>query len=63
MAQATDPVCGMTVDTTNPPGGSYDYENVTYYFCAHDAVRTSWKSPAPTCFQPRHIRPGRLTSL
>jgi YHS domain-containing protein len=34
MAQATDPVCGMTVDTTNAPGGSYEYENVTYHFCA-----------------------------
>lgn len=30
---ATDPVCGMTVDTRNPPGGSFEYNGATYYFC------------------------------
>jgi Cu+-exporting ATPase len=30
---ATDPVCGMQVDTSNPPGGSYEYKGTTYYFC------------------------------
>lgn len=34
MATEIDPVCGMEVDTTDPPGGSYDYESTTYYFCA-----------------------------
>ena len=34
MATAIDPVCGMEVDTDNPPGGSYEYEDVIYYFCA-----------------------------
>jgi Cu+-exporting ATPase len=30
---AIDPVCGMTVNTKNPPGGSYEHEGTTYYFC------------------------------
>ena len=30
---ATDPCCGMDVDTKDPPGGSYEYEGTTYYFC------------------------------
>ncbi len=34
MGAATDPVCGMEVDIENPPGGSYEYEGVTYYFCS-----------------------------
>ncbi|MEE8422388.1 MAG: YHS domain-containing protein [Dehalococcoidia bacterium] len=31
---ATDPVCGMDVDTKNPPGGTHDHEGTTYYFCS-----------------------------
>ena len=31
---AIDPVCHMEVDTGNPPGGSSEYQGVTYYFCA-----------------------------
>ena len=30
---AVDPVCGMNVDTRNPPGGSFEYNGTTYYFC------------------------------
>ena len=30
---AIDPVCGMTVDTKNPPGGTFEHEGTTYYFC------------------------------
>ncbi len=32
-AKATDPVCGMSIDTKNPGGGSYEYNGTTYYFC------------------------------
>ena len=32
-SKATDPVCGMSVDTKNPGGGSYEYNGTTYYFC------------------------------
>ena len=31
--RAVDPVCHMRVDMEKPPGGSCDYEGVTYYFC------------------------------
>jgi YHS domain-containing protein len=31
---AVDPVCKMTVDTANPPGGSAEQEGNTYYFCS-----------------------------
>lgn len=31
---AIDPCCGMEVDTSDPPGGSYEYQGTTYYFCA-----------------------------
>ena len=30
---ATDPVCGMKVDTANPRGGSHEHEGRAYYFC------------------------------
>lgn len=30
---AVDPVCGMDVDTSDPPGGTHEHEGVTYYFC------------------------------
>ncbi len=30
---ADDPVCGMQVDTKNPPGGTHEHEGTTYYFC------------------------------
>ena len=32
-ATATDPVCGMTVDTARPGGGTCVHEGKTYYFC------------------------------
>jgi Cu+-exporting ATPase len=31
---AVDPVCGMTVDTERPGGGTFDFEATTYYFCS-----------------------------
>ena len=33
MATAIDPNCQMKVDTDNPPGGSSEYQETTYYFC------------------------------
>ena len=33
IPRAVDPVCHMKVDMEKPPGGSHDYEGVTYYFC------------------------------
>lgn len=28
-----DPVCHMRVDKKKPGGGTFDYKEVTYYFC------------------------------
>ena len=42
---ATDPVCHMEVDTKNPPGGTYDYQEQTYYFCAPGCRRSFEKEP------------------
>ncbi|SVC95615.1 uncharacterized protein METZ01_LOCUS348469 [marine metagenome] len=30
---ATDPVCGMNVNTSNPPGGVSTHNGEVYYFC------------------------------
>ena len=30
---AIDPVCGMEVDTGDPPGGTHEHDGTTYYFC------------------------------
>lgn len=30
---ATDPVCGMEVDTSMPPGGTAEHDGAVYYFC------------------------------
>jgi P-type Cu+ transporter len=32
-AKVIDPVCGMTVDPANAPGGSFDYRGEKYFFC------------------------------
>ena len=42
---AIDPVCQMEVDTKNPPGGTYDYQRQTYYFCAIGCHRSFEKEP------------------
>ena len=34
MATAIDPVCDMEVDTANPPGGSFEHDGTTYFFCS-----------------------------
>ena len=31
--KAEDPVCHMQVQTGKPPGGTHQYNSVTYYFC------------------------------
>lgn len=38
MATATDPVCGMTVDTTSA-AGTAEHQGQTYYFCSTQCVR------------------------
>ena len=40
-----DPVCGMDVDTSSPPGGTWGHEGVTYYFCGPGCNRAFQKEP------------------
>lgn len=42
---ATDPVCGMGVDPGRPPGGEWEHEGETYYFCAPGCNRAFQKEP------------------
>ncbi len=43
---ATDPICQMTVDKANPPGGTHEHEGTTYYFCAPGCRETFKSDPA-----------------
>ncbi len=36
---AVDPVCGMSVNTASPPGGTAEFEGQTYYFCNPNCQR------------------------
>ena len=42
MAHVKDPVCGMTIETTEA-AATYDYNGETYYFCA-EACRDAFAS-------------------
>ena len=44
MAQAIDPVCGMTVDTETAKHTS-EYEGNTYYFCAPGCKKAFDQNP------------------
>ena len=41
---AIDPICGMTVDPTTA-AGQYEYQGVTYYFCAASCLETFKADP------------------
>ncbi len=43
---AVDPVCKMTVEVANPPGGSAEHEGNTYYFCGPGCREAFVKEPA-----------------
>ncbi|MYC07104.1 MAG: YHS domain-containing protein [Chloroflexi bacterium] len=42
---ATDPVCQMEVDMKKPNGGTFEYNGVTYYFCAMGCNRAFQREP------------------
>ncbi len=42
---ASDPVCGMSVDTRRPPGGKWKHGRQTYYFCGPGCNRAFQKEP------------------
>ena len=46
---ATDPVCRMSVDTGNPPGGLFEHSGTVYYFCG-DGCRRAFEQD-PSAFQ------------
>ena len=43
---AIDPVCKMTVNEKNPPGGKFEYLGKTYYFCSPGCRRSFERDPA-----------------
>ena len=45
MANAIDPVCGMTVDTQNAAARSKDASGNTVYFCSVECQRTYEANP------------------
>ncbi len=42
---AIDPVCMMVVDKANPSGGTDEYQEVTYYFCAPGCRKMFQQNP------------------
>ena len=45
--KATDPVCHMEVDMKRPPGGTWEFSGVSYYFCGPGCNRAFQKEPEP----------------
>lgn len=43
---AIDPVCKMTVDEVNLPGGKPQYQGRTYYFCSPGCKRSFDRGPS-----------------
>jgi YHS domain-containing protein len=43
---AIDPVCRMSVDTGDPPGGLYEHSGTTYYFCGDGCRRAFEQDPS-----------------
>ncbi len=43
---ATDPICKMDVDVSNPNGGTHEHEGDTYYFCSPGCRVAFSKEPA-----------------
>ena len=42
---AKDPVCHMDVETKSPPGGTWEYNGQSYYFCGPGCNRAFQKEP------------------
>lgn len=55
---ATDPVCHMQVDTSNPPGGTAEYEGTTYYFCGPGCRVAFQKEPQAYLSGEKHVDMG-----
>ncbi|MDP6668126.1 MAG: YHS domain-containing protein [Dehalococcoidia bacterium] len=46
LENGTDPVCGMSVDTGDPPGGTYEHSGTTYYFCGNECRKAFEQDPS-----------------
>ena len=53
--KAIDPVCHMEVDRGKPPGGNWEHDGVTYYFCGPGCNRAFQKGPEPYLSGERRI--------
>ena len=53
--KAIDPVCHMEVDMGKPPGGIWEHDGVTYYFCGPGCNRAFQKDPEPYLSGERRI--------
>jgi YHS domain-containing protein len=42
---AVDPVCKMSVDINNPPGGKADFDGRAFYFCSTNCRETFAREP------------------
>ena len=42
---AIDPICKMVVEKANPSGGTAEYQEETYYFCAPGCRRSFQQNP------------------
>ena len=51
---AIDPVCGMDVDISDPPGGTHQHEGATYYFCATGCREAFGGDPTHFLANPGH---------
>ncbi len=40
-----DPVCDMQMATRKPPGGTFEYNGQTYYFCGPGCNRAFQREP------------------
>ncbi len=54
--EATDPVCGMTVDPTDPKGGQLHHEGQTYGFCSA-RCREKFAADPLKCLAPGEAQP------
>ena len=53
--KAIDPVCHMEVDMGKSPGGIWEHDGVTYYFCGPGCNRAFQKDPEPYLSGKRRI--------
>ncbi len=61
---AIDPICGMTVSTASPKGGTSEYNGKTYYFCS-TACKTKFDRDSEAALHPKkeHIKIGEKKKL